>query len=265
MTQAVKKIEFNVIDQEQSYLSNYDQDQNQESLKESLYVHKKDFIFTKVKNFLTWIKNNFNDRIGPYVINHKSIKWTLGMMLGNCYFLILIGVIVAQWTPDWLVIDNFFIWNNWISDLGGESFTPIPIIFDFACILGGIFCIFLNLTLNFVFRKNTLARFGILIGLIGNLGYLGVGVFSINRNFLGFMHELFSGVAFGGFVLWAFLLGWSIILYNTEIPKKIGYYGIIGPLTTMILFWIFKNPLCEWLLLFSIIVFVASITFFTLR
>lgn len=193
------------------------------------------------------------------------IKWTLGIMLVGYYFLLLIGVLVAQWTPDWLAIDNYFIWNNWISDLGGASFTPMPIIFDFACILGGIFCIFLNLTLNFVFRKNTLARFGILIGLIGNLGYLGVGAFSINRNFLGVMHELFSGIAFGGFVLWTFLLGWCIILYNIEIPKKIGWYGIIGPLTTMILFWICKNPLCEWLLLFSIIVFVASITFFTLR
>ena len=74
---------------------------------------------------------------------------------------------------------------------------------------------------------------------------MGVGIFSINRNSFGFMHELSTGLAFGGFVLWSFIIGWCIILCSSKVPKKLGWYGVIGPLTTLMLFWIFKNPLLE--------------------
>jgi len=139
------------------------------------------------------------------------------------------------------------------------------IIFNLACILASIFCIFLNLTLSFIFIKNTFAKFGILVGLIGNFGIMGVGIFSINRNSFGFMHEFSTGLAFGGFVLWSFIIGMCIILCSSKVPKKLGWYGVIGPLTTLILFWLFKNPLWEWLLLFSILAFVIPMGFFSLK
>ncbi|MBA7715717.1 hypothetical protein ES703_124771 [subsurface metagenome] len=109
-----------------------------------------------------------------------------------------------------------------------------------------------------------IASYAFLTSIIGNLAYIGVGIFSEDRDYrisyVG-MHGVMSGLAFGGFTLGAFFLGWLIVLYDVKIPKTLGLYGIFGPSTTIILFGIIGGPLWEWLLLFSILAWIIPLSF----
>ncbi|MFX0156337.1 MAG: hypothetical protein ACFE9Q_17580, partial [Candidatus Hodarchaeota archaeon] len=106
--------------------------------------------------------------------------------------------------------------------------------------------------------------------LIGNFGYIGVGIFSADRDYEQFSvlgqgpHGIMSYLAFGGFTLGAFFMGWLIVLYNTNIPKILGVYGICGPLTVAIINLIDSTPFLEWLLLFSILAWIIPLTLIVL-
>ena len=151
MTQAIKK-----IDQERIYLINNLYLQKNDGISGFLYIRKRDYFFAQIKRSLISVRNSLYNGIEDLLINRKTVRWALMFMLFGYHLLLLIGVFVAQWTPDWLAIDGYSIWSNWISDLGGNSYTPMQILFNFACILAGIFCILLNLTLGFIFRKKYL-------------------------------------------------------------------------------------------------------------
>ena len=111
-----------------------------------------------------------------------------------------------------------------------------------------------------------LSSFAFLFSIIGNLGYIGVGIFSADRDyeFLSILgegpHGIMSYLAFGGFTFGAFFMGWLIVLYDTKIPKLLGIYGIFGPLIVSILNLIDSTPLLEWMLLFSILVWIIPIS-----
>jgi hypothetical protein len=113
------------------------------------------------------------------------------------------------------------------------------------------------------FRLSSLAFF---FTIIGNLGYIGVGIFSADRDYkiLSVLgegpHGIMSYLAFGGFTFGAFFMGWLIVLYNTKIPKILGIYGIFGPLTISIVNLIESTPLLEWLLLFSILIWLIPLS-----
>lgn len=183
--------------------------------------------------------------------------------------LIIIGVIIAAlFGPD-----GYTIWTHWISDLGGIHHTPAPYLYDLAAVTAGT----LTIPLTFYMEKLLapmpqttrecqytsrlrlrLGSYAFLFGIIGNLGYIGVGIFSEDRSYFG-LHTITSSLAFGGFTLGAFFMGWLIVLYNTKIPKLIGIYGIFGPLITIIVYLFFNNPLWEWLLLFSILIWIIPL------
>ena len=111
-----------------------------------------------------------------------------------------------------------------------------------------------------------LSSFAFLFSIIGNIGYIGVGIFSADRDydFLSVLgqgpHGLMSYLAFGGFTFGAFFMGWIIVLYDTNIPKILGIYGIFGPLSVSILNLIESTPLLEWFLLFSILIWVIPLS-----
>lgn len=213
----------------------------------NLKPNKKNNYIEKIKNILSVFKKRVYQGIENFLINYKTVKWFLIVLIIGYHCLLLTGVIIAQWTPDWSAIDGFSIWDNWISDLGGYFFTPIPILFDITCILGGMVCILLTLSINIILRDNSLASIGTYIGIIGNCGYIGVGIFSQTRNLFGFMHGCFTVITFGGYIICAFCFGMCIIINNKRIPKKIGWYATIVPLTSALLFSIFRNPLCKWI------------------
>ncbi|MEJ2293734.1 MAG: DUF998 domain-containing protein [Candidatus Lokiarchaeota archaeon] len=203
-------------------------------------------------------------------INYKMVRiFTTALFL--IYIpLIIIGIIVAAY----LNPGGYSILTNWISDLGGSPHTPAPYLYDIACIMAGV------LTIPFTFyMENLLAplpkrerpqihysrmRFRLvssafLFSLIGSIGYIGVGIFSEDRDYYN-LHSITSSLAFGGFILGAFFMGWTIVLYDTKISKLLGIYGLIGPLTTIIIYLLINNPLWEWILLFSILAWIIPLS-----
>ena len=199
------------------------------------------------------------------------------VMIGYILLLIIAVTVAALFDPD-----GYTIWNNWISDLGSSDHTPAPLLYDIACIIAGSMTIPLTFYMENLLApmpKRTqssgvhvsrlrfrLSSYAFLFSIIGNFGYIGVGIFSADRDFENLSilgqgpHGIMSYLAFGGFALGAFFMGWLIVLYNTKIPKILGIYGILGPLTVAIINLIDSTPFLEWLLLFSILVWIIPLS-----
>lgn len=206
------------------------------------------------------------------VINYRIVK-ICGTIVIILYLSLLIAAVIVAST---FGPGGYSIIDNWISDLGGNPYTPAPYLYDLACIIAGSLTIPItyymeNLLLpipqkdmtKFTRLRIRLTSSGFIFGLIGGLGYIGVGIFSEDRSDILFgaeLHAVMSELAFVGFVLSAFFMGWYILLYRTKIPKLLGLYGIVGPLATIIVFLIYNNPLWEWILLFSILAWIIPLS-----
>ncbi|MCK4687281.1 MAG: DUF998 domain-containing protein [Candidatus Lokiarchaeota archaeon] len=215
------------------------------------------------------------------VTNYNFIKKSSIIVIAVYLTLLLIAVIIAAiWGPY-----GYTIWTRMISDLGGSRYTPVPILFDIACIFAGIMTIPLTFYIENLFaplpkRKNLreqhfsrmrfrLGSNAFFFSLMGNLGYIFVGIFSEDRNnpLLDFAsyHDVFSFFSFTGFALGAFFIGWIIVLYDTKIPKLFGIYGIIGPPIMLFAFLFTMEALWEWILLFSILLWIIPLVFMIFR
>jgi len=219
-----------------------------------------------MRNRINNLRKNLFDRF----INYKMVKIFTSAVILIYIPLIIVGIIIAAYFDP----DGYSILTNWISDLGGIPHTPAPFLYDIACIVAGSLTIPLtfymeNLLAPLPKRKGTPIHFSrmrfrlvssaFLFSLIGSIGYIGVGIFSEDRDFYN-LHTITSSLAFGGFTLGAFFMGWTIVLYETKIPKLLGLYGIIGPFTTIIIFLLISNPLWEWILLFSILAWISPLS-----
>ena len=149
---------------------------------------------------------SFKSRISNVWNYPKTIKTTLitGLMI---YLFMLIGSII---------IANFFgyrIISHTISKLGTISSTPLPLMFDSACIIGGIITMGLYCSLSRRVRLSfqnkeeegfdyKLHRYSTSIGILGSLGIIFVGIFSLDRKGpQGLYHSVSSLMAFGGFTI----------------------------------------------------------------
>ncbi len=227
--------------------------------------------------------NNGRERFYNFVTNPTIVKRCAMVVMIGYISLLIIGVPIAGiFDPD-----GYTIWDNWISDLGSPNHTPIPILYDIACIIAGSMTIPLTYYMEKLLAplpneiqlrerhysrlRFRLSSFAFLFSIIGNIGYIGVGIFSANRDyeFLSVLgqgpHGIMSYLAFGGFTFGAFFMGWLIVLYNTEIPKMLGIYGIFGPFIVSILNLIVSTQLLEWFLLFSILIWVIPLSFIVLK
>ncbi|MFX0027612.1 MAG: hypothetical protein ACFE8B_00255 [Candidatus Hermodarchaeota archaeon] len=227
--------------------------------------------------------NNIRARFYNFITDLNVVKISVLCVMVVYIYLLIIGVIIAALVDP----DGYTIWDNWISDLGSSDHTPAPILYDIACIVAGSMTIPLTFYMenllaplpkktisheqHFSRLRFRLSSFAFLFSIIGNLGYIGVGIFSADRDFeklsiLGVSpHVIMSYLAFGGFTFGAFFMGWIIVLYITHIPKILGIYGILGPLITAILNLIDGTPLLEWLLLFSILAWIIPLSLIVLN
>jgi hypothetical membrane protein len=226
--------------------------------------------------------NKVRAKLYNFATNFKVVKISaMGVMFGYI-LLLIIGVIVAALLDP----DGYTIWDNWISDLGSINHTPAPYLYDIACIIAGTMTIPLTYYMEKLLaplpkrRKSKgehysrlrfrLSSYAFLFSIVGNFAYIGVGIFSADRDydFLSILgmgpHGLMSYLAFGGFTFGAFFMGWIIIFYDTKIPKLLGIYGILGPLIVTILNLIDSTPLLEWMLLFSILIWIIPLSLIVL-
>ncbi|MCP4763491.1 MAG: DUF998 domain-containing protein [archaeon] len=235
--------------------------------------------------------DGFNERyhnLEKYMIDDRTIKHSIQFGFTMFHFLLIISVFVALWDPNFGFIDGYSFVDNYISDLGGSPFTPMPILYDLAGIIAG--CIAFPLMVYYVEEQITpipqkkedlqklsrwrirFANIGFLFAFIGSVGYVLVGIFSEDRSFLapaGFSlpmstHQFASILAFGGFVFAGIAIGMSLLLYETEFPKMMGLYMVIGPPLTLILFLVLPPlsiypitaPFMEWMLMISVLIWM---------
>jgi len=231
------------------------------------------------------IRNSINKaraKMYEFATNFNVVKISAMVVMFGYILLLIIGVIVAAFLDP----DGYTIWDNWISDLGSSNDTPAPYLYDIACIVAGSMTIPLTFYMekllaplpkrtkirgeHFSRLRFRLSSYAFIFSIIGNFGYIGVGIFSADRDydFLSVLgmgpHGLMSYLAFGGFTFGAFFMGWLIVLYDTKIPKILGIYGILGPLIIAILNLIDSTPLLEWMLLFSILIWIIPLSLIVL-
>lgn len=176
-----------------------------------------------------------------------------------------------------IVLSSFFGFSlllNYISDLGSTEVTPFPLIHDLISIFGGI----ISLPVNFFARKKLrvvykdskhsllFAEFGVVFGVIGNIGYVFIGVFSLDRAGPGDMyHGVVTLISFIGYVLSIFFFSLNIVLSHKCKLRRLGFFGLIAPISLLIAYCVFSFPLIEWFLLSSILLFLFLLNYYVLK
>ncbi|KKM90964.1 hypothetical protein LCGC14_1233290, partial [marine sediment metagenome] len=197
----------------------------------------------------------------------KTIKKSiLILMFGYLSLLALSLVSAVMFGPA-----DFSLSTHTISDLGNSLFTPVPFLFDIACIMAGIITIPYSFFCDDLRRSikksvNIISRCGLLSGIIGGLGYVCVGVFSLERaGPNGIIHNISAIIAFIGFVFSILFFSLHAFLQENRIMKLFGMGGILIPIIMLVLNGIFATPLIEWLLLFSILFHTIPFNYWSLR
>ena len=225
--------------------------------------------------------NRLRKRVYDTATNFKFVRVCFLLLIPGYVGLVILGVLVAYlYGGETLAPGEFFIWTNYISDLAGVDYSPAPYLYDIAAILCGILTIppafYLEKLLaplpqrpedyNKITRlRFRLASYGLVFSIIGGIGYIGIGIFSIDRNYLNIMHLVSGAFAFGGFMIGIFFYSLIILLYDTKIPKLVGIYGIIGPFSVVaiiiIIFLTFSYffVIFEWILILSIMLWMVSV------
>ncbi len=189
-------------------------------------------------------------------------------ILFSGYFL-YVGLLIFD-----IILASMFGYNivvHYISELGASHLIPFPLFHDSVAILGGIVTIFSNFyfakRLRTQYRPSQCSRvfvkIGFASGLAGAIGYIFLGIFSLDRaGPREIYHGLASGSAFGGFILSIFFYSLNILLTHRCRLKRVGFYGITIPLLCMLLFVLTHAPLAEWILLYSILLFLLPFSYY---
>ena len=176
-----------------------------------------------------------------------------------------------------IVLSSFFgfsLATNYISDLGSVRFIPFPYFHDLVCIFGGIvslpFNYFVRKKLRIVYKSSKhstqFVECGFILGIVGNIGYIFLGVFSLDRAGPGqLFHGLTALFSLGGYAISIFFYSLNIFLSHKCKLKNLGVFGMTVPISLLVLFFVFPIPVIEWSLLCSILVFMVLLNFYVFK
>ncbi|MFX1448475.1 MAG: hypothetical protein ACFFCG_10120 [Promethearchaeota archaeon] len=174
-------------------------------------------------------------------------------------------------------LSSFFGFNlimNYISDLGSKKVSPFPYFHDLICVFGGL----ITLPSNYFVRKKLRIRYksakhslfflevGTFFGIIGNVSYIFLGVFSLDRagpNQI--YHGIIAFISFGGYIFSIFFFSLNIILSHSCKLKNLGAFGLSVPIILVFLYFLFSTPLIEWFLLSSIVLFMLFLEYYIFK
>ena len=169
---------------------------------------------------------------------------------------------------------GFSLLRNYISDLGSKNVIPFPYIHDLICVFGGI----VSLPVNFFVRKKLrivyksskhsvlFVEFGVALGIIGNIGYIFLGVFSLDRGGPGgIYHGIITFISFGGYILSIFFFSLNIVLITIYKGRSINLFGLIAPIALLVAYCTLTIPLIEWFLLSSILAFLLLLNYYVFK
>ncbi|MFX1375192.1 MAG: DUF998 domain-containing protein [Promethearchaeota archaeon] len=196
----------------------------------------------------------------------KIVKYSILGAMWLYLSLLFLGLLVASGF-------GYNITTHTISELGNSRSTPFPYIFDIACIIAGFITIFYSIFIHNTRKSiginqviNITSFCGLIWGIIGGIAYLFLGFFSSERGGPnGVFHGISAISAFFGFVLSILFFSLQFILRVGVISKLFGICGVIIPTVILLLNFIQLTPLLEWILLFSILVHIIPLNYWSVR
>ena len=196
---------------------------------------------------------------------HNSILYSKSMKVflfcGNLFYstLLLSGLITG-------LLYGYSMIEDSMSLLGSSRTAPVPLLFNFSCIFAGFILVPLFLILEkqivseqYPKANKILNKFGLVVGIMAAIGVFFVGVFSMD--FSQFLHNIATGFTFGGLIATAAFFGVSLSLHNSKRSKIFGYFGALIPGMMLFGWGFFKNAIFEWLMLFSVLLFLIPMAF----
>ncbi|TFF97486.1 MAG: DUF998 domain-containing protein [Promethearchaeota archaeon] len=226
--------------------------------------------------FFYRLKNSFS-LVLKEIIDRKKIR------------LITLTAITIYWTTFFSSIiiiglfrnNGYSPFNNLISDLGSIEYSPFPFLFDIGCIIAGFLSFPISVYIFSYIRENskgvknnkTILNFLTYIllfsGILGDIGFVGIGFFSIDRNPLN-IHFIFASFLFVGYFLSAFLVGILVLLFKIRLNKNI---GILGLFVSISIFFIYILLILlkinfiffEWIADFSLLMWLYTFLYSILR
>jgi len=154
---------------------------------------------------------------------------------------------------------GFSLTSNYISDLGSKLFIPFPYMHNLICVFGGVvslpanFFVRKKLQITYTYKNSRLsalfAELGVALGVIGNVGYVLLGVFS----------------SFAGYIFSIFFFSLNIVLSHKCNLRHLGLFGLVVPLSLLVLYSIIAFPLIEWFLLSSILAFLFLLNYYVFK
>ena len=216
----------------------------------------------------------FKDKIYEFLTRPKTVRNSAIIGVIALAGALVVGIIIAQFSDS-----GYNILDNYISDLGSYNYTPCPYIWDFGqmiCACAMIPAAFYLRKLFATYSKNGegikessrprviisyLCFFSMLVAL---LGLFGVGLFSEDRTTALHLHLFFTYVTFGGFAIVSFFFGLAVWFYPTPFPRPFGIYMMILPPIACGVFFATLMQFIEWLLMFSIMIWLIPFAFILL-
>ncbi|MFX0143360.1 MAG: DUF998 domain-containing protein [Candidatus Hodarchaeota archaeon] len=189
-----------------------------------------------------------------------SKVFTSSTIIGMTLYMILLFISLGVATGG-----GYSISIHTISELSLSSIPSVPLLFEISCILGGLNSMLFYYLLSNKCKKTKkyipLSYVGMISGMIGSIGIVFVGVFSLDRSD-GIIHGIFSVLAFGGFILSIAIFSLRIWHCPMKISKMFLVTGVL-PILSTILYFTLLTPLYEWLMLLSIIFSILPLFWWT--
>jgi len=176
-----------------------------------------------------------------------------------------------------VLLSSFFGFSltlNYVSDLGSKNFIPFPYIHNLICVFGGV----VSLPVNFFVRKKLrivykssrfsllFVELGVTLGVIGSVGYMFLGVFSLDRAGPGdIYHGIITFISFGGYIFSIFFFSLNIVLSHKCKLKNLGFFGLVVPIAFLFAYCFLTIPLIEWFLLSSILLFLLLLDYYVFK
>ena len=220
------------------------------------------------KNFLVSSAYLIKTKVGSISLESRKVKNYL--IYGNLlyYGMVLISLGAA-------IVTDRNLFSYPVSNLGYSGSTPIPFVFDIACVMAGILTMLLTIILSrsLVYEaddhlalRKILITVGMGTGIMGGIGYMFIGIFSLDRGGPGnIIYNISAGVTFLNFIISIISFSLCILLFQTKVKKQMGVVGLFGPLIFLIFWAIIEIFIFEWLLLFSIYGFSLPVHMKVLR
>ena len=229
-------------------------------------------------------KPNLLRRFSKSLINPKLVRISIFINLISFIPGLIICVIIANYFGP----QGYNFLENFISDLGSSSYSPIPFVFDFIMIVGAIFTIppflynnkfLMEGTKEIIFDSSAkkwkrlyylfigiCAILGYFFLLVGSIGMFGIGIFSIERS--PEIHFFFSVLIFTGLIFGALFAGIAVFLKKVICPHYLGLYMVFGPFLAGFLYlnqpFSLSVQFLEWVMLFAQQIWLVPAAFFTL-